>query len=81
MVDGRTRKVINSPLFSGYRMLEEGRRRSGRFEQAMLIAAANIHAAVTVGAESDTHLTLATNDQVVCEDMMAASRREDEDIG
>ena len=45
----RERRVVDSAVFKGYRVLDDGMRRPGQYSKSMLRAVANIHEAITEG--------------------------------
>lgn len=69
----RIRRAVASPHFKGYRALDEGARIAGEYPQAMLAAAANLHAALTDGEmlASDGRSALAA--QRICEQIRQSS--------
>jgi predicted dehydrogenase len=65
----RERKVVASETFSGYRVLDEGRRRTGGYLRAMSNAVDNIFAAITHGRPLASTGETALATQRLCEEI------------
>lgn len=63
----RIRHAIPSPHFKGYRALNEGTRTPGEYPRAMLMAATNLHDALTNGQQLSSDGRTAMAAQRVCE--------------
>lgn len=63
----RERRTIDSTVFKGYRILNEGQRRSGSYPMAMLMAIENIYRSITIGEKLASTGKSALLTQRVCE--------------
>jgi predicted dehydrogenase len=73
----RERRVVDSAAFKGYRVLDGGLRRAGRYPRSMLQAIGNIYQAVTEGAQLASTGQSALVAQRLCEQIrqQAGTRR------
>jgi hypothetical protein len=66
----RERRVVDSPTFKGYRVLDDGVRRAGRYPESMLRAVGNIYEAVTEGKPLASTGETALVAERMCEQIM-----------
>jgi predicted dehydrogenase len=70
----RVRRVIGSPHFKGYAVLDAGQRQAGEYHASTLAAVGNIHAALTQGAPLASTGETALAAQRLCEQISRRAR-------
>lgn len=70
----RERGVVDSASFKGYRVLDDGERRAGRYPRSMLQAAGNIYQATTEGKPLASTGETALVAQRICGQIMQRTR-------
>jgi predicted dehydrogenase len=70
----RERRVVDSASFQGYRVLDDGVRRAGRYPESMLRAVGNIYEAITEGQPLASTGRSALAAQRLCEQIVQQAR-------